>query len=127
MPFINISFGEAKRSLEDTSLIYELLKQKKINPKEGDLLEKLGKYVKTNSTDILDEIKQMCEQYFGQDGKDAFNKLSRFVESENKRVAWVIFSRHYQSIKYDDRDPLEDYTPRVSEVLTINSKYRLVE
>ncbi|WP_455142996.1 hypothetical protein [Candidatus Hodarchaeum mangrovi] len=127
MPFINISFAEAKNSLEDSNIILELLKSKKINPKEGDLLERLGEYSRNQSEEIINDIKEMCYLYFGEDGKDAFEKLSRFIESENKRVSWVIFSRHYQSVKYDYSDPLASYTPRITEVLTIKSKYRLIE
>ena len=40
MPFINITYSEAKLSLNDTSIIVELLKKQKINPKEADLLRK---------------------------------------------------------------------------------------
>lgn len=127
MPFINISFGEANRSLEDPSLIVKLLKDKKINPKEADLLEKLGLYSQTPNPKILKEIQDFCVQNFGEDGNDAFQKVSRFVKSNNKRVAWVLFSRHFQRIEYDDRNPLEGYIPRVSDVLTISSKYKLIK
>ncbi|UCG90380.1 MAG: hypothetical protein JSU57_01220, partial [Candidatus Heimdallarchaeota archaeon] len=59
--------------------------------------------------------------------EEAFEKLARFAKSRNKRVPWVIFSRTFQSIQYDDRNPMEDYNPRVSEVLTITSKYKVVK
>lgn len=127
MPFINISFAEASQSLQDPSLIVELLKEKKINPKESNLLEKLGLFSRNRSPGILDEIRVLCEQSFGIKGEDAFEKLSRFAKSQNKRVSWVIFSRTFQSIQYDDRNPLEDYNPRVSEVLIITSKYKVVK
>ena len=126
MPFINITFAEAKQTLENASFITQLLKEKKINPKEGDLLELLFLYNQNKSPELLSEIKTFCEEMFD-NGKEAFDKISRFVKSETKRVAWVLFSRTFQSIFYDDRNPLENYSPRVSDVLTINSKYKITD
>jgi len=126
MPFINISFAEARQTLENASFITLLLKEKKINPKEGDLLELLSLYNQNKSPELLSDIKNFCEEMF-ENWKEAFDKLSRFVKSENKRVAWVLFSRTFQSIPYDDRNPLEDYSPRVSDVLTINSRYKITD
>ncbi len=127
MPFINISFAEASQTLQDQSVIVQLLKEKKINPKEANLLEKLGLYSRNRTPELLNEIQALCEQWFGNEGDEAFQRLSRFVKSQNKRVSWVIFSRSFQSIEYDDRNPLEDYSPRVSEVLTITSKYKIIK
>jgi hypothetical protein len=126
VPFINISFGDANRSLKDPSFIMKLLKEKKINPKEADLLEKLSNYSRNPDFNLLNEIKEVCEQNFGEEAEDAFKKVYRFIDSENKRVAWVLFSRHFQRIDYDAKNPLEDYNPRVSEVLTIKSRHKLV-
>ncbi|MHA1968185.1 MAG: hypothetical protein ACW964_10330 [Candidatus Hodarchaeales archaeon] len=126
MPFINLSFTEAHQTLENVSLITRLLKERKINPKEGDLLELLYHYNNDQSSEQLSEIKTFCEQFFD-NGEEAFDKISRFVKSENKRVAWVLFSRTFQSISYDDKNPLEDYNPRVSDVLIINSRYVLTD
>ena len=126
MPFINITFSEARQTLENSSFIIQLLKEKRINPKEGDLLELLSLYHQNKSPELLSDIKAFCEEMFD-NGKEAFDKISRFVKSENKRVAWVLFSRTFQSISYDDRNPLEDYSPRVSDVLTINSKYKITD
>ena len=126
MPFINISFAEARQTLENASLITRLLKERKINPKEGDLLELLHNFNHNQSSEQLAEIRTFCDQFFD-NGEEAFDKISRFVKSENKRVAWVLFSRTFQSISYDDKNPLEDYTPRVSDVLIINSKYKFTE
>lgn len=127
MPFINISFAEASQTLQDQSVIVQLLKEKKINPKEANLLEILGLYSRNRTPELLNEIQTLCEQWFGNEGEEAFQRLSRFVKSQNKRVSWVIFSRSFQSIEYDDRNPLEDYSPRVSEVLTITSKYKIIK
>ena len=127
MPFINISFAEASQTLQDQSVIVQLLKEKKINPKEANLLEKLGLYSRNRTPELLNEIQTLCEQWFGNEGEEAFQRLSRFVKSQNKRVSWVIFSRSFQSIQYNDRNPLEDYSPRVSEVLTITSKYKIIK
>ncbi len=127
MPFINISFAEASQILQDQSVIVQLLKEKKINPKEANLLEKLGLYSRNRTPELLNEIQALCEQWFGNEGEEAFQRLSRFVKSQNRRVSWVIFSRSFQSIEYDDRNPLEDYSPRVSEVLTITSKYKIIK
>lgn len=127
MPFINISFAEASQTLQDQSVIVQLLKEKKINPKEANLLEKLGLYSRNRTPELLNEIQALCEQWFGNEGEEAFQRLSRFVKSQNRRVSWVIFSRSFQSIEYDDRNPLEDYSPRVSEVLTITSKYKIIK
>ncbi len=126
VPFINISFEEANRSLKDPSLIMKLLKEKKINPKEADFLGKLGNYSRNPDFNLLDEIKEVCGQNFGDEAEQAFKKVFRFINSENKRVSWVIFSRHFQRIEYDYKNPLEDYFPRVSEVLTIKSRHKLV-
>ena len=127
MPFINISFAEANQTLQDPSFIVQLLKEKKINPKEANLLEKLGLYSRNRLPEVLKEIRTICDQTFGMKAEDAFQGLSRFIKSQNKRVSWVIFSRTFQSIEYDDRNPLEDYVPRVSEVLTIFSKFRIIK
>jgi hypothetical protein len=127
VPFINITFAEATQTLQDPSFIVQLLKEKKINPKEANLLEKLGLYSRNRLPEVLEEIRTLCEQSFGVKAEDAFQGLSRFIKSQNKRVSWVIFSRTFQSIHYDDRDPLEDYIPRVSEVLTISSKFRIIK
>jgi len=127
VPFINISFAEATQTLQDPSFIVQLLKEKKINPKEASLLEKLGLYSRNRLPEVLNEIRVLCEQSFGVKAEDAFQRLSRFVKSQDKRVSWVIFSRTFQSIQYDDRNPLEDYNPRVSEVLTITSKFKIIK
>ena len=127
MPFINITFGEASQSIQDPSFIVQLLKENKINPKEADLLEKLGLYSRTSTPELLAEIQKLCEQSFGSEGKEAFQRLSHFVKSTNKRVSWVIFSRTFQSIPYDDRNPLDDYAPRVSDILVIKSIYRVIK
>lgn len=127
MPFINLNFSEANQTLQDPSFIVQLLKEKKINPKEANLLEKLGLYSRNRLPEVLEEIRTICEQSFGLKAEDAFQGLSRFIKSQNKRVSWVIFSRTFQSIEYDDRNPLEDYVPRVSEVLTISSKFRIIK
>ncbi len=127
MPFINISFAEANQTLQDPSVIVQLLKEKKINPKEANLLDKLSEYSRNLTSELLNEIKELCEQAFGNEGENAFQRLSHFVKSQNKRVSWVIFSRTFQSISYDNRNPLEDYNPRVSEVLTITSRYKIIK
>ena len=128
MPFINISFTEANQTLKDPKFILNLLKDKKINPKEADLLELLSDFAKNPSSSKQKDIEDFCKKIFPKsEFQDAFEKICRFIESENKRVAWVIFSRTHQLIPYDDRDPLEDYNPRVSEVLTISSKYKTIE
>ena len=127
MPFINITYAEAKQTLQDPSFIIQLLKEKKLNPKEASLLEKLGFYSRNRLPEVLEEIEALCEQSFGKKADDAFQRLSRFVKSQDKRVSWVIFSRTFQSIQYDDRNPLEDYNPRVSEVLTITSKFKIIK
>ncbi len=127
MPFINITFAEAKDSLTNKSTIVELLKAKKINPKEADLLEYLHLYAQNNEETSLKKVKDLCHQYFTQDPDDAYQKINRFVTSDNKRVAWVIFSRTFQQIPYDDKDPLDDYTPRVSEVLIIKSTFLAIK
>ena len=44
MPFINITFSEVKLSLNDISIIVELLKKQEINPKEANLLRKIHMY-----------------------------------------------------------------------------------
>ena len=126
MPFINISFTEALQTLENASLITRLLKERRINPKEGDLLELLHNFNANQSSEKLEDIRIFCDQFFD-NGEEAFDKISRFAKSENKRVAWVLFSRTFQSISYDDKNPLEDYNPRISDVLIINSKYKLTD
>ncbi len=127
MPFINITFTEAKLSLQDSSITVELLKKQKINPKEADLLRKIHMYSQKRSIEDLKKIKDLCEQYFPSNPEEAFQKIKQFVESKNKRVSWVIFSRTFQSVAYDDRNPLDDYIPRVSEVLTIKSMFKAVK
>ena len=127
MPFINITFTEAKSILDNAAIIIELLKNKKINPKEADLLRKIHEYSQKRNSENLEKIKELCEQYFNSNFDEAFQKVKQFVESTNKRVSWVIFSRTFQSIAYDDRNPLDDYNPRVSEVLTIKSRFKAVK
>ncbi len=127
MPFINVTFAEAKNSLTNRSLIVEMLKEKRINPKEADLLESMHLYAQDQKETSLQKVKDLSFQYFRDEPDDAYQKIKRFVTSDNKRVAWVIFSRTFQKIPYDDRDPLDDYTPRVSEVLIIKSTFIAVK
>ncbi len=127
MPFINITFTEAKLSLNDPATTVELLKKQKINPKEADLLRKIHTYSQKRTNEDLRKIKDLCIQYFPSNPDEAFQKIKQFVESKNKRVSWVIFSRTFQSIAYDDRNPLDDYNPRVSEVLTVKSMFKTVK
>ncbi|MHA1513097.1 MAG: hypothetical protein ACTSRJ_03430 [Candidatus Hodarchaeales archaeon] len=127
MPFINITFADAKLSLNDTSIIVELLKKQIINPKEANLLRKIHIFSQKRSIEDLKKVKDLCEQYFPSNPEEAFQKIKQFVESKNKRVSWVIFSRTFQSVAYDDRNPLDDYIPRVSEVLTIKSMFKAVK
>lgn len=123
-PFINISFADALESLDNPERVFQLLKAKKINPKEADFLEILGRYTKTREDTILETIQELCTQHFGDQGSDALTKIKRFLEGQT-RVAWVIFSRHFHKIEYDDRNPLEDYNPRVSEVILVRSRYKI--
>ena len=127
MPFINITFQEAKNCLKDRKTIVELLKIKKINPKEADLMNHLHLYAQGDQIDTIDKVKNLCVEYFPSNHEEAFQKLNRFVISDNKRVSWVIFSRTFQSIPYDEKDPLYDYTPRISEVLTIRSTFKVIK
>ena len=127
MPFINITFADAKLSLNDTSVIVELLKKQTINPKEANLLRKIHIFSQKRSIEDLKKVKDLCDQYFPSNPEEAFQKIKQFVESKNKRVSWVIFSRTFQSVAYDDRNPLDDYIPRVSEVLTIKSMFKAVK
>ena len=127
VPFINITFTEAKLSLNDTSIIVELLKRQKINPKEADLLRKIHMYSQERSIEDIKKVKDLCDQHFPSNSDEAFQKIKQIVESKNKRVSWVIFSRTFQSIAYDDRNPLDDYNPRVSEVLTVKSVFKAVK
>lgn len=123
MPFINVTYAEAKDSLTNRTLIVEMLKEKKINPKEADLLESMHLFAQDQEKTSMQKVKDLCNQYFQEDQEDAYQKIKRFVTSDNKRVAWVIFSRTFQQIPYDDKNPLDDYTPRVSEVLVIKSTF----
>ena len=127
MPFINITYVEAKLSLDDASIIVELLKNKKINPKEANLLRKINVYSLKRDIEDLKKVKDLCTEYFPSNSDEAFQKIKQFAESENKRVSWVIFSRTFQSVAYDDRNPLDDYYPRVSEVLVSKSKFKAVK
>lgn len=124
MPFINIAFTEAKSCLKNRNRIVDLLKDKKINPKEADLFEQLFIYSENKNGENLRKIEAFCIKHFPKGPEDAYQKLKRFVESENKRVSWVIFSRTFQSIPYDDRNPLDDYIPRISDILIIKSSYK---
>ena len=127
MPFINVTFTEAKACLQNRNRIVELLKDKKINPKEADLFEQLFLYSENKDRESLHKIEELTEKYFTNESTDAFQKLKRFVESDNKRVSWVIFSRTFQFIPYDDRNPLDDYTPRISDILVIKSTFKVVK
>lgn len=112
-------------ALNSPETVLRLLKTKKINPKEADFLEILGSYIENKNETTLNTIRELCNTHFGDQGKDAFEKIKRFLEGQT-RVAWVIFSRHFHKIVYDDRNPLEDYHPRVSEVIIVFSKYRIM-
>ncbi len=117
---------EAQNSLKERAVIVELLKSKKINPKEADLLEHILKYSQGEHRNSIVEVRNLCELYFPHSHEEAFRKINRFVISEDKRVSWVIFSRTFQSIPYEDKNPLDDYLPRISEVLTIRSTYKAI-
>ena len=126
MPFINITFTDAKLSLNDTSIISDLLKKQKINPKEADLLRKIHDYSQNRTKDNIQKLEDLCIQYFPSNSGEALQKIKQFIDSNNKRVPWVIFSRTFQFIEYDSRNPLDDYSPRVSEVLTLKSSFKAI-
>ncbi|MFW9855610.1 MAG: hypothetical protein ACFFFG_11145 [Candidatus Thorarchaeota archaeon] len=125
LPFINVSYMDVLESLGSPESVIRLLKTKKINPKEADFLEILGSYIKSQNETILNTIRDLCNIHFGDQGDDAFEKIKRFLEGQT-RVAWVIFSRHYHKIDFDDRNPLEDYHPRMSEVIIVHFKYKVM-
>jgi hypothetical protein len=127
MPFINVTFTEAKDCLQNRNMIVNLLKNKKINPKEADLLEHLFLYSENKNRENKRKIEELCKKYFTNEPTNAYQKLKRFVESSNKRVSWVIFSRTFQSIPYDDRNLLDGYSPRVSDILIIKSTYKTIK
>ncbi|MFX0091831.1 MAG: hypothetical protein ACFFBD_08725 [Candidatus Hodarchaeota archaeon] len=108
MPFIKINAQEAVSLLEDPSVISTWLKKGKINPKEADLLESAAQKK-------FDELKTLCTKHFGHDGSQAFERLSKFVNSQST-VNWVLFSHTTQFIHFTEDNPLLGYIPREARV-----------
>ena len=126
MPFLNITFSDVLDILDDLSYITQLLKEKKINPKEADLLELLSLFKQKGTEEIAEQLKMKCFQCFETKGKEAYEQLNRFIESQNKQVAWGLFARSFKMCNYNERDPLEEYIPKISEIITSHSKYKLI-
>ena len=90
-------------------------------------MHQIHQYAQGEDSESINKVRKLCEKYFPLSPKEAFEKINRFVISDNKGVSWVIFSRTFQSIPYDDKKPLDDYLPRVSEVLKIRSIYKAIK
>ena len=125
MPFVKLSYDEAINILEDEDEIQRLLKQKKINPYEFRIL-KTAQEISNGNTQRKDELKELCDRYFPDEAEEAIKLLQRFIKSDQKRVPWVLFSRTFQLIPYQEKNPLEGYLPIKDEIIFFKIKENIV-
>ena len=118
MPFINLTYEDAIEILNNPSYITTLLKQKKINFKEAHLLE-LVCQIAEGQKEKIDELKELTQQYFADDWEQAIDRLLKYALSENKQVPWILFSRTFQFIPYDEGNPFELYRPGRTKVIHV--------
>ncbi|MFX1535178.1 MAG: hypothetical protein ACFFDI_13215 [Promethearchaeota archaeon] len=119
MPFIKINAEEAIEMLNDPSIISIWLKERKINPKEADLLEHAAKK-------NYEQLKNLCTENFGTDAEDAFERLSKFLETQSS-VSWVLFSHTTQFIHFKETNPLIGYIPREARVFIQETNEEMIE
>ncbi|MFX0064550.1 MAG: hypothetical protein ACFFC7_20445 [Candidatus Hermodarchaeota archaeon] len=119
MPFIKINAEEAIELLNDPSIITIWLKEGKINPKEADLLEYAAK------KDYA-QLKNLITENFGTDAEDAFERLSKFLETQSS-VSWVLFSHTTQFIPFKEVNPLVGYIPREARVFIQETNEEMIE
>jgi len=125
VPFINIDANQAQMILEDRSLLLELLKKEIINPKEYDLLIAAIK-LKEGDEGANEQIRAICTENFGEEAERAIEQLTKYATSERKQVSWVLFSRTNQFIRYEQKKPFENYYPKETTVLIVDTFETLV-
>ncbi len=111
--------------LDDRSLLLELLKKEVINPKEYDLL-KAAIDLKEGDEEANERIRAICTANFGEESEKAVAQLTKYATSERKRVSWVLFSRTNQFIRYEQKKPFENYYPKETTVLIVDTFETLV-
>ena len=127
MPFININIAIATKLLDDSETLEMLLKSGQVNPKEYDVLAILNKFAQAKEDEkeaAKKELEEICTKSFEKDTQRSFDLLVKFAE-KRQNVSWVLFSRSQQYIKYAEKNPLEGYMPRKSEIIKKVTKYNL--
>ena len=124
MPFVRISYQDSLKILKINDFLKNLLKEKIINPYEYEVLN-LVKHVNVNKEGSKIELKNTCLKHFTDDSDKAYELLVRFAESNEKRVAWVLFSRTFH-LTYHEEDPFEGYLSTSDEIVINKSTERLV-
>ncbi|MFW9990649.1 MAG: hypothetical protein ACFFD4_01190 [Candidatus Odinarchaeota archaeon] len=124
-PFLNIDSTMAEKFLEQRSLLLELLKKDVINPQEYDLLMAVID-LKEGDDSARERIREICTKNFGEEADKAVERLERFATSEQKQVSWVLFSRTNQFIRYEQAKPFDNYYPRQTSVLLVDTFETLV-
>ncbi|MFX1250135.1 MAG: hypothetical protein ACFFCZ_00795 [Promethearchaeota archaeon] len=119
MPFIKINAEEAIEMLNDPSIITLWLKEGKINPKEADLLDYAAKK-------DYEQIRSLITENFGTDAEDAFERLSKFLETQSS-VSWVLFSHTTQFIPFKEINPLIGYIPREARAFIQETNEEMIE
>ena len=136
VPFINIDHQLAVEIIEEDSpkTLKQLLYNAKINPKEYTLLEKLKTLAKTIElkNELFEkaklELKELCRDFFDKEADQSYERLLDFVQTKNN-VSWVLFSRTFQFIPWEEKNPLEGYLPRVNPIkrITIEEQMEFIE
>lgn len=121
MPFIHLDIHVARQLLEPDgeALLSKLLRDGVVNPKEFDILRSLQKVAASSGTEreeAANKLREFCESYFDKDVSRAYELLVKFADKK-MNVSWVLFSRNWQFVKFEELDPLEGYIPRKNDVL----------
>lgn len=124
MPFVRISYQDSLKILKDKEYLKNLLIKKIINPYEYEILN-LVKQVNSGKEGSKEELKNACSKHFPDDQIKANELLTRFAESNEKQVAWVLFSRTFH-LKYHEENPFEGYLPTNDEIVFNKSTEKLV-
>ena len=100
MPFINITFQEAKNCLKDRDIIVELLKNRKINPKEADLMNHLHLYAQGDQVDSINKVKDLCMQYFPSNHEDSENNFISLYNLSHKEATRKFEYKYFENLMF---------------------------
>ena len=78
------------------------------------------------ATENYEQLKNLITENFGTDAEDAFERLSKFLETQSS-VSWVLFSHTTQFIPFKEVNPLIGYIPREARVFIQETNEEMIE